>query len=526
MSTTAMRPALFPTQIKENACQFLFRPMQCDTTLMKVAAIATLGLLTVATLGLWLIPFAIFGTLSSRVSNDALKGLNPKILEILRKTPAFKDYAIQLAPGSPYQGAVLGSGSLRPSNFFFSKLFEGSGITTTLPRSGRLFAFEQDQRSIHNYIVSQDPNHIVNVTARGFAGDVLLPNGSTPRCNFTDVYGDKTYQISLGEIQQTLRSQKIFVAPELPLLFYRGLKAAMQRDGMVTVPTTKLKDAPFSNVQRFLQQVEINVQHYGFSSLEQFHWLKERTFYQIGALVVKTEDYRTFVDADMKIKERYVGENDAINLINACGIRPSAAIATELNHDAKIIRSMFATALAAAESGDLVLPAIGMGVWGGDPDVYWRNFLEIVALCGSSLDRIFVNPCHQPTQRGIFTGAKGEEFQRLLNEYMRTCPDPRAIANLRKIVNLYDTKQDVMQLAVNLKKNSSPNHRVSLVNASDPDGTLGDHVGEYVNDPRIGKTTEENYTAGGTNGLCFEGVTDIHQGHSNSLHNPRIIQVA
>src|ERR1700722_1607389 len=289
MSTTAMRPALFPTQIKENACQFLFRPMQCDTTLMKVAAIATLGLLTVATLGLWLIPFAIFGTLSSRVSNDALKGLNPKILEILRKTPAFKDYAIQLAPGSPYQGAVLGSGSLRPSNFFFSKLFEGSGITTTLPRSGRLFAFEQDQRSIHNYIVSQDPNHIVNVTARGFAGDVLLPNGSTPRCNFTDVYGDKTYQISLGEIQQTLRSQKIFVAPELPLLFYRGLKAAMQRDGMVTVPTTKLKDAPFSNVQRFLQQVEINVQHYGFSSLEQFHWLKERTFYQIGALVVKTE---------------------------------------------------------------------------------------------------------------------------------------------------------------------------------------------------------------------------------------------
>jgi hypothetical protein len=298
----------------------------------------------------------------------------------------------------------------------------------------------------------------------------------------------------------------------------------MQQDGIVTVPVAKLKDASSPHVQRFLQQVEANFQHYGFSTLQHLHWLKERTFYQIGSLVVKTEDYRTFVDANMKIKERHVGENDAINLINACGIRPLAT-APDLNNDARIVRSMFTTALASAGSGDLVVPAIGMGVWGGDPDVYWRAFLETVAVHGSSFDHIFVNPRHQSTQRGVFTAAQGEEFQRLLNEYIRTCQDPKGVENLRKIVNLYDTKQDVVQLAVNLKKNSPPNHKVSLINASDPDVTLGYHVGEYVNNPHIGNTTEENYTAMGTNGLCFEGITDIHQGHRNPFHNPRIIRV-
>jgi hypothetical protein len=516
---------LFPTQFQENACQFLFRPMQCDTTAMRIAAVATLALLTVATLGLWLVPFAIFGTLSGRVTNDTLKALDPKVLEVLQKTPVFKNYAIQFAPGSPYEGAVLGSGSLRPANFFLSKLFEGSGITTTLPGSGRLFAFEQTHERIRNYIAFQDPNRIVHVRASEFAGDVRLPNGSTPRCSFTDIYGNKTYQISLREIQQTLASQRIFTAPELPIPFYRGLKAAMQQDGIVMVPVTKLKDAPSPHIRNFLQQVETNFQLYGFSSLQQLHWLKERTFYQIGALVVKSEDYRTFVDGDMKIKERRVGENDAINLINACGIRPSAT-APDLNNDAKIIGSMFTTALVSAGSGDLVVPAIGMGVWGGDPDVYWRAFLEAVAVRGSSLHHIFVNPRHQSTRSGVFTGAQGEEFQRLLNEYIQTCPDPRGVENLRKIVNLYDTKLDVVQLAVNLKKNGPPHHKVSLANASDPDVTLGNHVGEYVNSRNIGNTTEENYAAMGTNGLSFEGITDIHQGHRNPFHhNPKITRV-
>lgn len=510
-------------QFEEKAYQFFFQPLQGDTTWMKVAAVATLGLLTIVTCGLWLIPFAIFGTLEGRVSDETLEGLSPEILEILQKTPAFKKYAIQFPASSPYQGAMLGSGSLRPANFFFSKLFEGSGITTTLPRSGRLFAFEQDLSMVRNYIYSQDPNRIVNVTANGFVGDVLMPDRSTRPCNFSDIYGDKTYQISLGEIQQMLGSQKIFLCPELPVRFYRGLKLAMLRDRIVTVPATKLKNAPCPNIQHFLRQVQMNHRAYGFNTYEQFQWLMEKTFYQMGALVVKSEDYRSFVDAGMKIKERRVGENDAINLINACGIRPGAG--SDSTDDPIIIKSMFRKVFASAQSGDLVLPAIGMGVWGGDPNLYWRCFLETVATHGTSLSHIFVNPRHQTTGSGIFAGAKGEEFRTLLNEYIANCHDPYALANLNKIVNLYYGNQDVKEFAENLKKNSARNHLVSLVNASDPDVTLGYHVCEYVNNPSIGQTTEENWSAGGTNGLCFEEVTNVHQGHNLHVPNPRIIEV-
>jgi hypothetical protein len=525
--TTAIAAPLCHPQVKGEVCRFLFRPMQCDSTLKKVAAVATLAFLTVTSFGFWLIPFAIGRALttSRAVTNSTLEGLDANVLEALRKTPAFKDYSIKFAPGSRYEGAVLGSGSLRPSNFFFSKLFERSGITTTLPRSGRLFAFEQSHGFIRNYIASQDPNRVVDVSARGFSGDVRLKNGRTIPCRFTDIYGDKTYQISLGEIQQMLASQKIFLAPELPVRFYKGLKAAMLSDRIITVPDAKLRNATTPNVRHFLQQVETNPLAYGFNSLGQYHGLKELTFYQIGSLVVKTEDYRTFVDGNMKIKQRRVGENDAINLINACGIRPSGA-GRDPHNDPIIIKSMFNTALASARSGDLIVPAVGMGVWGGDPNDYWRGFLDAVAQNGSSLEHIFVNPRHQPTRSGVFTGAQGEEFQTLLDMYISTCQDPRASQNLRKIVNLYDTKQDVMQLAVNLKKNSSANHRVSLINASDPDVTLGYHVGEYVNNSDIGKTTEENDTAMGTNGLCFEGITNIHRGHTDlSSHNSRIIQI-
>ncbi len=46
-------------------------------------------------------------------------------------------------------------------------------------------------------------------------------------------------------------------------------------------------------------------------------------------------------------------------------------------------------------------------------------------------------------------------------------------------------------------------------NASDPDVTLGNHVGEYVNNLDHPPTTEENYTALGTNGLCFEYLSSV-----------------
>jgi hypothetical protein len=56
-----------------------------------------------------------------------------------------------------------------------------------------------------------------------------------------------------------------------------------------------------------------------------------------------------------------------------------------------------------------------------------------------------------------------------------------------------------------------PDRVVSLLNASDPDVTLGFHVGEYVNNFPHCSTTEENYTAIGTNGLCFEDISGVHE---------------
>ena len=67
----------------------------------------------------------------------------------------------------------------------------------------------------------------------------------------------------------------------------------------------------------------------------------------------------------------------------------------------------------------------------------------------------------------------------------------------------------MLQLAHNLKQ-VNPNTIVSVVNASDPDVTLGNHVGEYTNNqPHPAATTEENYTAIGTNGLCFGVITGV-----------------
>ena len=58
-------------------------------------------------------------------------------------------------------------------------------------------------------------------------------------------------------------------------------------------------------------------------------------------------------------------------------------------------------------------------------------------------------------------------------------------------------------------KEANPDKTVALFNASDPDVTLGDHVGEYVNNMGSAPTTEENYAAAGTSGLGFEGITRV-----------------
>jgi hypothetical protein len=68
----------------------------------------------------------------------------------------------------------------------------------------------------------------------------------------------------------------------------------------------------------------------------------------------------------------------------------------------------------------------------------------------------------------------------------------KKIENLKKIINLYKMNSDLLQLAHNLKL-KYPDEIISIFNASDPDVTLGNHVGEYTNNFPHGNTTGINY---------------------------------
>lgn len=441
------------------------------------------------------------------VKKAEIQALDPRIQEVLARTPPFRGY--QLGAGSRYPDLLLAYNP-RPANLFFEALLGPN--PTTQPGSMELFAFRQPQEAIRHRIFMQDPGVQVAFTAAGKRGRA----GAREVADLGEVFGNALFRMSYGEIQQTLESQKIFVSPMMPLRFYQALKQALIQDGVVTLPGERRGPVRFSetvlpNCQRLIGEVRRDFARFGFVDAGEAESLINLTFYQMGALVVKREDFRVFLDGSGKIRERNIGENDAIRLINACGIRGIHATPSPANRH--IVREAFSTALLAAESGFVVFPAVGMGVWGGDPDLYWRAFLGAVMHGGAPFERIFVNPGHQTTRTGgPFNGYSGEEFQIILDETIRSCEtagDHLAVANLRKIVNLFHRKTDVVHLSSQLKA-AYPDRIVSLFNASDPDVTLGNHVGEYVNHVGGARTTEENYTALGTNGLCFEGITGVH----------------
>jgi len=166
-----------------------------------------------------------------------------------------------------------------------------------------------------------------------------------------------------------------------------------------------------------------------------------------------------------------------------------------------------------------------MGLWGGDsgiyrkascdavggnPDIYWNAFFDAVLESEVQLENIFVNPRH-----GRRFGVDGNEFGIKLEQYIRAHPTSE---NLSKIVDFYNTQTDVLLFAKHLKK-EFPDKVVGLLNASDPDVTLGYHVGKYVNNFPYVNTTEENYAAAGSSLLNFEPITGV-------LSDPdRIIQL-
>ncbi|MBX7066963.1 MAG: hypothetical protein K1X28_07015 [Parachlamydiales bacterium] len=428
-----------------------------------------------------------------------------EITAVLDTTPQFRGYLIG-EPGTELAGTNLTAATIRPANLLFRALF-GDGATT-MPGSGQLFAFTQDPEAIRAQI--QDLDDEITITTEGNCR-IAGRDGEIP---LLQLYGDNEFRISRDEIQSILDSQKIYTASIFPREFYLRLKRAMQEDGIVTLPGNdgapiKVSQLNTPHCRQVVQEAANN---------PDLRDLLDLTIYQLGSLVVKTEDYILLTNPDGALRERNVGDRDTIRLINACGIRGLYARPEGTIRNRTIMTQAFRTALISAESGHVVFPAVGMGVWGGDPELYWKSFLDAVIEAPEEIEHIFVNPRHQRTPRGRYAGQTGAEFQQFLDEYRRRhAYNPEALANLDKIINLHDRQTDVLHLSHQLKR-AFPDKTVSIFNASDPDVTLGNHVGEYVNNLNHPNTTEENYTAIGTNGLCFEKITDVH------AHDDRIIQ--
>ncbi len=462
----------------------------------------------------------------------------PDLETAIAAAPAFRNYGI--FPGTPLKGIspfVLTGVTVRPSTLFFRALFGQDLIT--LPGSGELFRITIPQFEVRQKIdtaLKKNPEGIVSFSAHGHKGEIYVYDsnkgkvaGPHPVADLAQVYGDKTYTISLKEIEATLDSQKIYLSPMLPKAFYVAMKKAMLDDKMVILPGNDsvpflLKELEHNkNYPAFnalLKDVNGAPKKYGFTG-DEWESFKALTLYQIGSMVVKTEDYRIFIDGDGQMIERKPGDKDAILLINACGIRGFNAEKTVQSKRESIMQETFKTALSAVNNGIIIFPAVGMGVWRGDPGTYWPAFLDAVASRGDQLESILINPNHQKTRDGRYAGKTGEEFQEILDAHIKQAKasgNVQALANLQKIRNLRNDPKDVVQLAHGLKK-AFPGKTVALFNASDPDVTLGYHVGEYTNNVPHNITTEENYTAMGTNGLCFEGVTKVH------LDPARIVQM-
>lgn len=454
------------------------------------------------------------------------------LTRVVDTTKPFDNYSVYV---TDCPNAVLTGMTVRPANLFYDALFNETTFNVTKPGSGKLFAFidETDVRTpspathqighrigdLLRQKATEAPNEVVSFTATGKKGDCCFYDQRNKLVKqnipLDAVYGKNTFQMSRKEIKEVIDSQEIYTSALLPVEFYKALKKALLDDGVIELPGNEgdLKFLQYMgpHVQTLVKDAQKDFQKYGFQSQEHFDALQSLTIYQIGSMVVKSEKFYVFTDAKMQIRDRKVGDKDDIILINACGIRGIHESRTPQKYNKMIMTETFKTSLQAAASGFVVFPAVGMGVWGGDPNLYWPAFLDAVANSERSFERIFINPRHRPTRRGKRTGCDGNEFKEFLDEYKKKYQtQPDKLARLNKIVDVYSQKSDVLELAQNLKQ-AYPDLRVSVFNASDPDVTLGNHVGEYTNNCPHTTTTEENYTALGTNGICSEGITGIHE---------------
>ena len=388
---------------------------------------------------------------------------------------------------------------VRPANLLLDGLF-GAGSTTEVGIG--LFGFRDPNFSILALQSRRSSEKLeLSYIDKEEARKVAFYNQSrTTRYTGTlseQPYGDETYQISVQEAKDLMDSAEIYTSPLLPAQFYLKLKELMA--GMVELPRTR--DEFFTEeIKNLFRLAYEEPQIFGFTDKEKVEALSNLHHYQIGSMVIHICDYKLMVASNNQLKARNVGENDNLKMVSLCGIRPDgkklipADPRNNRTTNQAIMKETFKALFLAInekekhslEPATLLLPAIGLGVWGGvgDAEIYWGAFFEALTELGedkiSNIDSIIVNPSGTVSDSIVVFTMQLTSVNEALQSKIKT-----------------NIEVDILHFA-DKAKSQNPEKNYYVVNASDPDVTLGGHVGEYVNNWPHTTTTEENFAACGT----------------------------
>lgn len=308
-------------------------------------------------------------------------------------------------------------------------------------------------------------------------------------------YGSGVFRISYGEVQSMLASQRVCLSPQMPKPFYLHMRELIRaREGI----GQERECGSLVNVK----EMGANFGDYGFGGGHGKYGWNEYTFSkgkeallhclacsteQIGAMVVKTQDFRVLMNAQGEIIEREVGADDALQLVTACG-SPGVFLGDEYRQT-DVLSQTFTMILEAAGDGILVMPSIEFK--DGTKDqmvVYWGAFFEIVASsAGDRIKHIYVNPTHRSVEG--FTGGEFDDIYAMSKERFKS-------PNLEKIVNVKENGD--VYLAYGLKQ-AFPHQVISLEAWAGPHETLG------------GRALGGIHAAIGTAGLSDEEMTHVQE---------------
>lgn len=405
----------------------------------------------------------------------------------------------------------------RPANLLLNAVY-GKDATTKPGKA--VFKYNDPQQSLDELSQKNDSQKFVINFAQAENRTVKLKVGNghghdTYTASPKEVFGANEFNITAGEVKEILDSAKIYTASILPPKFFYEVKAILDKSPNRFLVDKKARKIPALNeiteLKPLLQKVQQNPQAYGFADENAFQYVARLDLYHIGSLVVKTEKLHVLVNDEYKLKQREVGTDTAINLISACGIRPGAkgSDKEDDNYSYVVAVEMFKSILIAASQkphATIVMPAIGLGVWAandhqaarGAAEFYWGAFNEALESVDDkgNIENIVVNPDgRDQSSREVFEYIQASENNFGLWAKVKTA-----------------SGKDILRIADNYKE-ENPSANVFLVNASDPDVTLGKHVGEYVNNFPHNHTTEENFAACTTSLLCDQEMTRIMEHH-------------